>query len=226
MVYRLVHQRSVLPLACGLLALILSFAVQPVGVAQAGTLTVNANDGPLSAGDSYCTLREAIAEANDTVAPGTYTECGAATFGGEDTIEITVDTTLGSALPVVFSQIIINGNGHFVDGADTFRVLDVSTGAVLTINNLTLMNGRSTGGSGLRIRNGATVTVQNNSVITGNTGTGSLWGSGIHVDASTFNVYDSVISYNATIGGTAEAWRMGWNRSEIQSRNSRISRYV
>lgn len=103
-----------------------------IGVTQA--LPVRAAD--YNAGD-YATLVSAINAANASPE--------------DDTITLTGDITLAGDLPLIRSNIVFEGNHHFVDGANTYRVFFVgrfdSTPAV-AFRNLTIQNGKAQGGNG------------------------------------------------------------------------------
>ncbi len=102
-----------------------------------------------------CTLADQIIAANTDRA---YEGCPAGK--GADTIELSRDILLFAPLPAVTSEITIEGNGHTISGDKKFRIFDVDRGR-LTINNLTLTEGRSSSGRGgaLRLQNGARAVV-------------------------------------------------------------------
>jgi len=92
------------------------------GPAAAATITV---DG------TTCTLADAITAANTDTATG-----GCPAGVGADTLNLTADITLTSALPIITSQIILNGNGHTIArdaAAAPFRILELDN-ANLTLN--------------------------------------------------------------------------------------------
>ncbi|MEO8392801.1 MAG: S8 family serine peptidase, partial [Chloroflexota bacterium] len=121
----------------------------------------------------------------------------------------------GNGLPVILGgagTLTINGNGATITrsaGAPTFRIMEVISGANLTLNGVTLSNGSSaTNGAGL-YNNGGTV-VLDSSTISGNTG------SGLIVSIGTATVTNSTISGNAGSG-------IGITSSTVTITNSTIS---
>ena len=119
---------------------------------------------------SVCTLADHIKSANTNSAVGF---CPAGT--SHDIITITEDITLSEPLPPITGTITIEGGGHTISGAGEFRIFHV-LGGRLTINNLTLTEGRevalvSTGGAGsggaILARDGAELVV-NNAVLSRN----------------------------------------------------------
>lgn len=139
-------------------ASVCALLVPTASALAAGTLTVTDGGGTIFH-DSVCTLPEAILEANLTAGPGVYTECGAANFGGADTIVLNKDVMLmwpypsGTIIsggiagtPDITSQITIQANGtndtiaRPVSGAP-FRLFYVAAGGNLTLSGLTLQDG-------------------------------------------------------------------------------------
>ena len=102
-----------------------------------------------------CPLADQIIAANTDRA---YEGCPAGE--GADTIVLSRDILLFAPLPAVTSEITIEGNGYTISGDKKFRIFDVDRGR-LTINNLTLTEGRSSSGRGgaLRLQNDARVVV-------------------------------------------------------------------
>ena len=90
---------------------------------------------PVSA--SVCSLADHIRAANTNTAVGA---CPKGT--SHDIITITEDITLTEALPAITGTITIEGGGHTISGGRMFRIFDVRGGS-LTINNLTLIDGRA-----------------------------------------------------------------------------------
>ena len=112
--------------------------------AQAATITVNSTADPGTGGDSQCTLREAIANANtgdngNGCAPGD---------AGEDTIVfdslVTGTITLSGSQLAITDDLTINGPGQdqlAVDGDAASRVFSIAAGTAVTIDALTIQNG-------------------------------------------------------------------------------------
>src|SRR5260370_36675598 len=119
--------------------------------ATSNIITVNNTTDPAStSGNGFCTLREAIDNAN--AASDTWGgDCTAGT--GTDTINFSVSGTIAlvqGTLPSIANALTIDGTGETitVDGASSFRVLSVSAGATLNLNDLTISHGASAGSSG------------------------------------------------------------------------------
>ena len=94
--------------------------------------TVYAADIRLS---SSCSLADAIIAANHDRPEG---DCPAGR--GADTIALTQDITLQAELPVITSDITIEGNGYTISGDNRYRIF-FNAGGGLTINDLTMTKG-------------------------------------------------------------------------------------
>ena len=111
-----------------------------------------------------CTLANHILSANTNTSVG-----GCPTGTSHDVITITEDITLEAALPPINGTITIEGNGHRISGGNQFRIFVVA-GRRLTINNLTLAQGRAEGeGGAIVVLNNAELVVnkstfENNSI--------------------------------------------------------------
>ena len=109
-----------------------------------------------------CTLYERILAANSKRAVG---PCPAGT--SHDIITISEDITLGLPLPPITGAITIEGGGHTISGDGKIRIFVVN-GGNLTVNNLTLKDGKTEdGGGAIDVRNGGWLTV-NGSAFIGN----------------------------------------------------------
>jgi hypothetical protein len=106
------YVRHRLALSLGAAAMLLALCAVPV---HADAITV---DG------TACTLANAITAANTDAVVG-----GCTTGNGADTLTLTNDISLTSALPAITSQIIIEGGGHTIarTGGPNFRVLLVNS---------------------------------------------------------------------------------------------------
>jgi hypothetical protein len=140
-----------------------------------------------------CSLREAIINANQNDQSGS-TDCAAGE--GEDTISISgtgATLALTSQLPPITDAagLTIEGNMSTIDGQNKVRVFEVASGAELTLNNLTVANGRADNAGG-GILNLGTLEV-NNSTISGNRA--GTFSGGIH-NVGTLTVNNSTISGN------------------------------
>lgn len=144
------------------MALIATLLLALPGLGRAATITVDTTGDPGPAGT--CDLRAAIANANNQNQSGS-TNCAAGT--GTDTINFSVSgaITLGSTLPAIANtspgSLTIDGSGQTitVDGANSFQILTVNSGATLHLKFLTLFHGASDVGGA--ILNNGTLTVAN-----------------------------------------------------------------
>src|SRR5258706_1213460 len=183
--------RSISRIFSGLfnLLVILSLGIGAVAFpvsARADNSIIVTTMGDNTDSDTFCSLREAITNANDDAA--TYADCAAGS--GNDAITFDVDYTItlvGSQLPVITWRIVINGNGatdailqaNASSNTATYRVLEVGGTGNLTLNNLTVRNGVC---NGLCATNGG-------------------WGGGILIDSGTLTVNASTVNGNAASYG-------------------------
>jgi len=141
--------------------------------------------------DGFCTLREAILNANGDNQSGSA-DCASGVGADAITFASNYTITLNNQLPVVTSVITITGNGPLntvlqasdLPSTATYRLFETGAGGDLSLNSLTVQNGRCNGSpcvDGGGIYNAAALTV-NNSMITGNTATGR--GAGIYNSGS------------------------------------------
>ena len=103
---------------------------------------------------------------------------------------------------IQYLKIIGEGSGATIDADTNCRVLNVVSGANVTIENITLKNGRQSGGSGVYVS--GTLTMESGSTISGSKTTGSAGsGGGVFVDSSgKFYMNGGTISGNeAKYGG-------------------------
>jgi hypothetical protein len=178
--------------------------------AQAATYTVaNTNDsGPGS-------LRQAILDAN-------------ASSGVADTIDFDLSLsgpqtiTLASQLPTITDGAGLTIDGGSADitlsGNNVVRVFEVASGAELTLNNLTVANGRADNAGG-GILNLGTLEV-NNSTISGNRA--GTFSGGIH-NVGTLTVNNSTISGNRAgtfSGGIHNVGTLTVNNSTISGNSA------
>jgi len=159
----------------------------------AASIEVNSADDDPTGGNTFCTLREAINNANDD----SDTTAGDCTSGsGTDTIIFSNDftITLSTTLPQITTTIIIDGTGHTttVAGDNSSKCFDVEASGDLTINLLTIVNGNG-GPTGGGIDNDGTLTVTDSTI--SNSVAGS--GGGIY-NTGTLTVTNSTISDNST----------------------------
>jgi len=142
-----------------------------------------------------CTLREAINAANAQAGANTIT------FSVSGTIK------LGSTLPNITAAggaLTMDGTGRTVviSGGSAVRVLSVDASASLTLNNLTIANGKYSGGGG--VLNGGTLTITN-STFSGNSGG---IGGGIY-NFGTTNITNSTFSGNSAVNSAGGVYNFG-----------------
>jgi hypothetical protein len=188
--------------------------------ATSNIITVNNTTDPAStSGNGFCTLREAINNANaasDTsggdCAPGT----------GTDTIKFSVSGTITlvqGTLPAIANSspgsLTIDGSGQTIaiDGANSFRVLQVNAGT-LSLNSLTIAHGNGGAGNGGAIYNVGTSLTITNCTLSGNSTTtsggsegGAILSSGsvLTVDNSNFSDNSVGFAQSAGSGGAIAA---------------------
>ena len=89
-----------------------------------------------------CELADQIIAAN-TDAPAGNCPAG----NGADHIALTKNITLTAPLPIITSEVTIDGKGHTIDGDNRFRIFHVQR-ATAAFKNLTLINGNAQGEDG------------------------------------------------------------------------------
>ena len=186
-----------------------SLSIQPVLPPPRNHLVVNTTSDEVAI-DGFCSLREAIAASN---IKGADPDCGTASGFDEITFSVSGTITLGSALPAITQNLIIDGSGQTIaiDGAASFEGLMVNSGATLALNDLTVQNG---GTNAFSIGNLGSLTITN-SAISRNQGGGifnvgtltvahstvsdNLQG-GIESNVGVATITDSTISGNSEAG--------------------------
>ncbi|MCP4202301.1 MAG: hypothetical protein GY769_10240 [bacterium] len=185
-----VFQRVVRIALSGLLAL-------PQAVVPAATITVR----------GACTLPDAITAANRNAAVGA---CSAGS--GADTIRLTADVDLIAAdnadngLPQISTKIEIQGRGFAIErnaSGPPFRILDVLPSGNLTLDRVTVANGKtSTNGGGIRTL--GTLTLKNSTVSgneSGNRGGGIYANGGGYTQGAEVTLVNSTVSRNTARRG-------------------------
>ncbi len=174
----------------------------PNQTVRAATLTVN-SIADTAANDGVCTLREAITSANtDTASGAAAGECAAGSGTDTITFSVTGIINLTGVLPDISTNMTIDGPGAALltvrrDTGGSYRIFNVPLGVTAAIDGLTISNGNSILGGG--IRNSGTLTVTN-STLSGNTASGDS-GGGIY-NNGTLTVTNTTLSGNtATFGG-------------------------
>ncbi len=152
-----------------------------------------------------CSLAEQIVAANRDRPAG-----GCPAGSGFDVIALDKDITLFEALPAITSQIVIEGNGHSISGDRKFRIFDVD-GGILTVKNLTMMDGRGGGGNGgaIRLQNEGRASVYDSSFIDNSARSGgAVYIAGrYNADRSWLTVRNSSFVRNSgSSGGAISAW--------------------
>jgi len=162
-----------------------------------GSIIVNTTADSISA-DGFCSLREAITNANN--AAQTYTDCAdpggtTATITFDDSIAGGTITLVGSTLPTIAHTLTIDGTGQniTVDGANTYQVFQ-NTGT-LTVNDLTIAHGNSGSDGGGVYNHGGTLSVINSTFSANSSGN---VGGGIGADSgATTTVLNGTFSGNS-----------------------------
>lgn len=182
-----------------------------------------------------CTLIDAITAANTDTATG-----GCSAGSGADTLFLAMGSTHSlvsinnylnghaNGLPQISSQITIEGNSAIIEraeGAPPFRLFAVSSGN-LTLNDVKVTGGESTGAGGAMLNNGGSLTI-NNSIISGNEA--YSYGGGVaNENSGTVVINNSTINNNVASdgGGISQNTQLGTtivNDSTV-SGNSGLSR--
>ena len=223
-----------------MLVSLLGSAVSVISVRAAMIITVNTN-ADNTTDDGLCTLREAITAANTNTAVNGADDCNHDGSAGTDTITFAGNYTItltGSQLPAVDTAIVITGNGaaNTIIQADalpntaTYRVIEVTSAGSLTLDNLTIRNGKCNGScpsspnNGGGIYNNGTLTVSNSTI---SNNYASNFGGGIYnYDAlAVLAVTDSTISFNSAIidgGGVNSLGTLSVTNSAITHNNANV----
>ncbi|MEZ4519635.1 MAG: right-handed parallel beta-helix repeat-containing protein [Chloroflexota bacterium] len=210
---RRLERKAAVSLAGAALLLSLGVGLMQPPAALAANIAVSSGTVVI-ADDGYCSLPEAIINANND--SQLYTSTGECIAGaGADTITLSGGTyTLNSAyggyayysdngLPLIDSAITIEGNGATIvrNGIQPhFRVMAVTGSGSLILNDTTVSGGYSEeDGGGLYIYGGGYALIQN-STITGNTAYDD--GGGLESEGETIIDHSSVYENNAgELGG-------------------------
>jgi len=182
--------------------------------------TITVVNGEVSvANNGKCSLIEAINNANDTTdGVADNTDCAPGNPAGADVIQlpagglfsvskIMADYSYGyTALPVITSTITVEGNGSTINRTGKkdmrfFTAAPYSEGNVpnLTLNDLTLTNGKNAYYQGGAVYAYQAKLTLNNCTITGNGTDGN--GGGVFAAYTDLTISDSTISNNSSYGG-------------------------
>jgi hypothetical protein len=186
------------------LALLLVLGTAP---ALAATITVTTTTPAVNNGDGFCSLIEALDNANDTTDGNVHADCTAGDPTGADTIVLPANSTHtltsvnnstydDTGLPVVSSEITIKGNDSRItrdSGAPAFRIFAVNSTGSLTLTQTTISGGSTTGRGGGVYNYRGTVTVTNSTV----SGNSADYGGGVNNLYSTLTVTNSTVSDNS-----------------------------
>lgn len=203
-------------------ALLMALAGMGVGAqmaarAEPANVITVVNGEVNKAANGKCSLVEAIQNANNRGSGQPNTDCAAGNPSGADIIVLPQGGAFSvnkydnnyyygyTALPVIDSKITVEGNGSTITrtGKKDMRFFTAATiennVADLTLNNLTLTNGRNYYYNGGAVyAYGATLTI-NNCTITGNEAGGN--GGGIFTTYTDLTITNSTISNNESYGG-------------------------
>lgn len=161
--------------------------------------------GDIQVSDS-CTLADAIRAANSDIAVG-----GCPAGDGADVITLSTDVTLDAALPTVISTITISGEANAIRGNSRTHIIGLNRSGNLTINNVTISNGRS--GWGGAIGNlGGTLTINSSTIKDNFADDGGAIGN-----EGTLTIRNSTISFNKTDGFGGAILNLGGKVSIVAS---------
>ena len=179
---------------CAVVTLLIGSAAFPARAYASSPITVTTGADELNH-NGQCSLREAIANANQNAQP--QLDCAAGS--GSDTIVFAAGVgtiRLGRALPDILDSagLTIDGGRHVtVSGNHTARVFNLVAGAMLVLQNITVANGQSTDVGGGVSNAGVLLII--NSTFSGNSATNA--GGGLF-NAGTVSMVDSTFSGNTT----------------------------
>ncbi|HEY0371314.1 MAG TPA: Ig-like domain-containing protein [Thermoanaerobaculia bacterium] len=163
---------------------------------------------------NHCTLRKAIINANLNGMASPYPQCLAGS-PGVDNITFLVPGTVTFAIAGILEEdaatgdldikddLVITGHpdGTIIDGADLDRIFHVHPGVSLTLNDLTIRNGRGLGWGGGIYVNGGTLTLNHVTITDSLADEGD--GGAVYAENASVFINSSTISGNTAelIGG-------------------------
>jgi CSLREA domain-containing protein len=152
--------------------------------------------------DGDCSLREAIRAANDNIAVD-------ACLAGDGVITDTITFDVSGTIPLTAQLEVAAGGPLEIDGGETItmsgggsvRVMSINTGAEVTFENLSIVDGYASGDGG-GIYNNGTLTISNSS-LSGNSVSqvGGLSGGGGIYNRGTLTIAKSTLSINHAESG-------------------------
>jgi CSLREA domain-containing protein len=160
-------------------------------------------------GDSFCTLREAITNANadlDTTGGDCIAGIGADTIIFDSSLG-TATITLASMLPAITDGdgLTIDGENRIsISGNDSVRVLYVGVAGLLTLQNIIITHGSAAQGGGLNSDGTLIIT---HSAFLNNSSTGS--GGGVANPGGTVTITNSTFSNNSATGDGGGVFNSG-----------------
>lgn len=188
-------------------------------------IAVNTTEPAINNGDGFCSLSEAIENANDTTTGQPNSECVAGSISGIDTIILQVGTTYtfstvydadpdgfgATGLPTITSEIIIDGNGATLTrdaSVSRLRFFYVAPTGELTIEGLVLENGQSQGFQGAK----ASHDLRNNGGGNGGSSAGlggAIFNRGVLTIANSTFLNNQALGINGQTGGTLSDFSRG-----------------
>lgn len=165
--------------------------------------------------DETCSLADAITAANEDEAKG-----GCPAGNGADVIFLTSDVVLSAELPFIVSQITVEGNGYAISGDLSHRIFSVGETA-LTLNHITLQDGRSRSGSAIYSSLGAMITIRT-SMLKGNVAYASIldFGGAIYCWPCDLEISNSVLRNNTSSGDGGAIYFAGYGEAKYRLRIS------
>ena len=111
------------------------------------------------------------------------------TLNYDYTFDESYDSEFVSGIPIL-NDLVIDGNGHFIDANGLARIFNISNGADVTIGNISIVNGNGDNGGAIAADAGTNLTI-NNATFANNTASGeggAIYSEGtINVSGSTFD---------------------------------------
>ncbi|MFN3436167.1 MAG: IPTL-CTERM sorting domain-containing protein [Acidovorax sp.] len=176
------------------------------GQASAAVIEVDSLADDVTAGDSLCTLREAVSNAN---ADGDTTGGDCVAGAGTDTIDLSALTgaiILGGTHLRLTDSATVQGptaGTLTINGNNTSRIFYVRTAGVsVTISRLTLTGGRNSNGAAIRFEQSGSLTIDQ-SVITGNTSTSKGGALFFRSNSGGVSISNTTVSSNTAGSGGA-----------------------